>query len=97
LSGVLPAAAGYWDAYRGVLVVNPIEHYRQLKIPVLVILGEKDDRIMLEKHRPLYEAIAAGGVNLNLWVIPAASHGLMLGPRHSLGYPPGLHDRLVVG
>jgi pimeloyl-ACP methyl ester carboxylesterase len=92
----LPAAdAPYWDVYRGVLVVDPPEHYSRLRIPALVVLGEADDRIPVDEHRPVYEALAAGGVDLTLWVIPGASHGLMLGPGNSLGYPPGLHDRLV--
>lgn len=96
LPSEIPAAdARYWDVYRGVLVVNPAEHYARLRIPVLVILGEADDRILVDKHRRVFESLAAGGVDLTLWIIPGASHGLMLGPGNSLGYPPGFHDRLA--
>lgn len=92
----LPGAdARYWDVYRGVLQVDPREHYARLHIPTLVVLGEADDRILIAKHRPEFQRLAAAGANLTLWVIPDASHGLMLGPGNSLGYPPGLFDRLV--
>jgi dienelactone hydrolase len=92
----LPAPdARYWDVYKDVLTVDPREHYARLRIPTLVVLGEKDDRLLIGKHRPEYERLAASGVDLTLWVIREASHGLMLGPGNSLGYPPGLHDRLV--
>jgi len=92
----IPAAdARYWDVYRGVLLVDPAEHYARLHIPVLVVLGEADDRILVQKHRPVFESLVARGVDLTLWVIPGTSHGLMLGAGNALGYPPGLHDRLV--
>ena len=64
-------------------------------LPTLVVLGEADDRLAIGKHRPEFERLAASAVDLTLWVIPEASHGLMLGPGNSLGYPAGLHDRLV--
>ena len=90
-----PADARYWDVYRDVLTMDPREHYTRLRIPTLVVLGENDDRVLIGKHRPEYEGVAASGVDLTLWVVPEASHGLMLGPGNSLGYPPGLHERLV--
>jgi len=92
----LPAAdAPYWDVYRGVLDVDPRDFYARLEIPVLIVLGEADDRILVDKHRDAFRTLAANGTDLELWVIPEASHGLMLGPNNSLGYPPGLHARLV--
>jgi len=92
----IPAeGAAWWDVYRGVLEVDPRDYYARLRIPVLVVLGEADDRLLIAKHRDAFQALAANGANLELWVIPGASHGLMLGPNNSLGYPPGLHDRLV--
>ena len=92
----LPAAAArYWDVYRENLVVDPREHYARLGIPTLVVLGERDDRLLIGRHRAEYEHLVASGRDLTLWVIPEASHGLMLGPGNALGYPPGLHERLV--
>jgi pimeloyl-ACP methyl ester carboxylesterase len=95
LGQIPPADGDYWDVYRGVLLVDPREEYARLDIPALVVLGERDDRVLIEKHRPVFEALAASGVDLTLWVIPEASHGLMLGPGNALGYPAGLHDRMV--
>ncbi len=92
----LPAAdAEFWNVYRDVLTVDPAAYYARLDIPVLVVLGAADDRILLNRHRPVFESLAARGVDLTLWVVPEASHGLMLGPGNSRGYPAGLHDRLV--
>ncbi len=88
-------AAPYWDTYRGMLGEDPREAYARLRIPVLVVLGERDDRLLIEKHRAAFDSLARQGVPLTLWVIPEASHGLMLGPRNSRGYPPGLHERLA--
>ncbi|HSW28361.1 MAG TPA: alpha/beta fold hydrolase [Longimicrobiales bacterium] len=92
----LPAAdARYWDVYRENLVVDPRDHYARLRIPTLVVLGEADDRLLIGRRRAEYERLAESGVDLTLWVIPEASHGLMLGPGNALGYPPGLHERLM--
>jgi hypothetical protein len=87
--------ARHWDMYRGVLVVDPREHYSRLDIPVLVVLGEADDRVLIHRHRPAFDALSSGGLDFTLWVVPEASHGLMLGPGNALGYAPGLHERLV--
>ena len=87
--------APYWDTYRGIIGDDPREAYAKLRIPVLVLLGERDDRLLVERHRAAFEALQRQGVPLTLWVIPEASHGLMLGAGNAAGYPPGLHDRLA--
>lgn len=89
--------ATYWDTYRGVLEVDPAPLYRALDIPVLAILGERDDRLPVDKHRRAFETLAAEGTDLELWVIPGATHGLLLtGPDGAVTrYPPGLHDRIA--
>ena len=87
--------APYWDTYRGLLGDDPRDAYATLRIPTLVILGERDDRLLVARHRAAFEALARQGVPLTLWVIPDASHGLMLGPGNSAGYPPDLHERIV--
>jgi len=95
-AATIPAPdARYWDGYRAMLVVDPREHYARLRIPTLVVLGERDDRILVDKHRAAFDSLARGGVNLTLWVVPDASHGLMLGVNNSAGYPAGLHERLA--
>ena len=96
LRAAVPAReARYWDGWRAMLVVDPREHYARLRIPTLVVLGERDDRILVDKHRAAFESLARGGRDLTLWVIPEASHGLMLGVNNSAGYPAGLHERLA--
>jgi pimeloyl-ACP methyl ester carboxylesterase len=96
LRAAVPAReARYWDGWSAMLVVDPREHYARLRIPTLVVLGERDDRILVDKHRTVFEALRRDSVPLDLWVVPEASHGLMLGPGNSAGYPPGLHERLA--
>ena len=96
LRAAVPAReARYWDGWRAMLVVDPREHYARLRIPTLVVLGERDDRILVDKHSAAFESLARGGSNLTLWVVPEASHGLMLGVNNSAGYPAGLHERLA--
>jgi pimeloyl-ACP methyl ester carboxylesterase len=91
----IPAAdAAYWTRYRGVLAVDPAEHYRRLNVPVLAILGERDDRILVDRHRAVFEAIADAGRDLTLWVVPGATHGLLVGGAR-LAYPPDLHERIA--
>lgn len=87
--------APYWDTYRELLGPDPRDAYARLRIPTLVVLGERDDRLLVARHRAAFDSLARQGVPLTLWVIPGASHGLMLGERNSAGYPPGLHERLV--
>jgi len=66
-----------------------------LRIPVLVLFGERDERLEVERQRAAYDSLARCGVDLTLWVVPEASHGPMLGVGNSAGYPPGLHERLA--
>lgn len=96
LRAAVPAReARYWDGWRAMLVIDPREHYARLRIPTLVVLGERDDRILVDKHRAVFDSLANSRRNLTLWVIPEASHGLMLGVNNSAGYPAGLHERLA--
>jgi pimeloyl-ACP methyl ester carboxylesterase len=94
----IPAAnAAYWDRYRGALVVDPRDYYARLSIPVLAILGERDERILVERHRPAFQALANAGIDVSVWVISGASHGLLI-PGEApteLAYPADLHQRIV--
>ncbi len=87
--------APYWDNFRRMLEADPAPDYRRVRVPVLVILGERDDRVLVERHRPAYEALAREGLDLTLWVIPGVDHGLMNGGVNATGYPPDLHARIV--
>lgn len=95
LQTIPPENGAYWDTYRGVLAVDPLSFYRRLKIPVLVILGGRDERILIDKHRPAFDALGDAGMPLTTWVVPGASHGLLLDESTSPAYPPGFHDRLA--
>lgn len=88
--------APYWDRYRGLLEVDPRRHYPDYRGRMLVILGEEDERILIARHRAAFEALADSGVDLTLWVVEGASHGLLLGGETGIqGYPPGLHPRIA--
>ena len=89
--------AGYWDGYRNLMAVDPREYYDRLTIPVLAILGERDDRVLVDKHRAVFDSLARAGRDITVWVIPNASHGLTLSQPGvgQVGYPPGLHDRIA--
>lgn len=95
LVNIPAAAAPYWERYRGLLVVDPREVYGRLNIPTLVILGERDDRILVDKHRSAFEQAGARRNNFFTWVIPDASHGLLLDPEGVARYPAAFHDRLA--
>ena len=96
VAATLPARnARYWANYRATLVLDPREHYARLRIPILVLFGERDERLEVERHHAAYDSLARRGVDLTIWVVPEASHGLMLGVSNSAGYPPGLHERLA--
>lgn len=84
-------ASPYWDTYAGVLRGNPAQAYAELDMPVLVVLGGDDQRILAERNAPVFEGIAAGKKNFTVWVLPGASHGLLTDG----GYPPGFHQELV--
>ena len=95
LRTIPPENGAYWNTYRGVLAVDPRDHYRRLRIPVLAILGDRDARLLVDKHRAAFNALHAGGLSLTLWEVPGASHGLLLDESTHPGYPPGFHDRLA--
>jgi dipeptidyl aminopeptidase/acylaminoacyl peptidase len=89
--------AGYWDGYRNLMEVDPREYYARLTIPVLAILGERDDRVLVDKHQAAFDSLARAGRDITVWVIPNASHGLTLSEPGlgQVGYPPGMHDRIA--
>jgi|CXWL01.1.fsa_nt_gi pimeloyl-ACP methyl ester carboxylesterase len=95
LPAIPPADSGYWNRYRAVLDVDPRDSYRRLRIPVLAILGEVDERVLIDRHLQAYEALRSGGLDLTLWKIEGASHGLLLDEATIPRYPEGFHDRLA--
>ena len=91
-----PVGAPYWDTYAGLLSGDPARAYAALDIPVLVILGAEDQRILLARHQPVFAGIAARSRDMTVLVVPGASHGLLV--EHgdgATGYPPGLYQTIV--
>jgi pimeloyl-ACP methyl ester carboxylesterase len=87
--------AAYWDRYRGVLNVDPREAYARLRIPVLAILGERDERILVERHASAFRRLASSGVDLTLWIEPGASHGLLVDEATVPRYSSDFYQRLA--
>ena len=101
---VSPPDAGAWDVYREVLAVDPGRVLRELHAPVLLILGELDDRLPGDYHAMRARRISerAGREDRDVWVLPNASHGLMEVERDEDGarrpfrrFVPGWHGRMV--
>ena len=91
-----PPDAPYWDRYAGLLSGDPAAVYAALDIPVLVILGSDDRRILLERNHPVFAGIAAGARDMTVLIIPGASHGLLIEDADGAqAYPPGLYQRIV--
>jgi dienelactone hydrolase len=88
--------AAYWDVYAGVLAGDPARAYRALDIPVLVVLGGDDQRILTERNQPVFADIAKQSRDMTIMVVPEASHGLLVERADGeLGYPPGLYQAIV--
>ncbi|MEZ4413328.1 MAG: alpha/beta fold hydrolase [Gemmatimonadales bacterium] len=88
--------AAYWDVYAGVLAGDPARAYRALDIPVLVVLGGDDQRILAERHEPVFAEIAQKARDMTIMVVPGASHGLLVTDAGGgVGYPPGLYQEIV--
>jgi len=59
VAATLPARnARYWANYRAELVLDPRDHYRRLRIPILVLFGERDERLEVERHQAAYDSLA---------------------------------------
>ena len=57
---------------------DPMPELRQLKVPTLVILGDKDTFVPVAKSAVLFKAAfaAANNENADVWMLPNATHGL---------------------
>ena len=67
----------YWSS---VIDRDPAPVYLSLKIPILMVFGERDDSVPVESARRLEERFAAAGNrNFRLIVVPGANHVLKQG------------------
>ena len=96
--------APFWDTYRGVLEPTPGPIYATLDLPILVVLGERDNRILTDANVEAFEAAfaASGNADAAIRVLPNATHGLMEIPSVEGGasgnfdrYVPGFHLDMV--
>jgi dienelactone hydrolase len=82
--------------WRSVMDFDPKPFVRRMDIPVLVILGERDDRFPAEESKRIYERLFAesGNTSATIAVFPRAEHALiewwlpkrMPPPRYPDGY-----------
>lgn len=76
--GFPPADDEYWNRLAAAHVIDPVPLYRELEIPVLVVLGEMDAHIPVEpSRRRLLDAARLGNPRLEVAVMARAGHGLM--------------------
>lgn len=91
-----PRDAAYWNTYAGLLSGDPARAYAALDIPVLIVLGGDDQRILAARNQPVFADIAKHSRDMTILVIPDASHGLLVERDDgSPGYPPGLYQTIV--
>lgn len=85
-------------------VSDPNRSYATLDLPILVVLGERDNRILTDANVIAFDAARAGSGNddFTIRVLPNATHGLMEVPTTENGQPgnveryvPGFHLELV--
>ena len=93
-----PPDATFWATYRGVLEPAPAPFYATLDLPILVVLGERDNRILTEANVAAFESAfaASGNGDTTIRVLPNATHGLMEIPEAQDGQP-GNFERYVPG
>lgn len=63
--------------------LEPIHAAEQLKIPVLLIVGERDNRTPVWMSEQVYKKLSSPK---ELWIVPGAEHGGMKGPE-TINYP----------
>lgn len=100
-----PRDSPNWEGYRGVLEVDPGRLLRELEAPTLLVLGERDDRVPGDYHamraRRIFERAGRRDRDHQAWVLPRASHGLMVIERGGgerlpfRRFVPGWHGRMV--
>jgi uncharacterized protein len=99
-----PKEHWYWGWWREVMDYDPLEACRKIKVPVLVILGERDRTVPVAESIRLYRQVFAADSNPNLTIklVPHANHGLRLAPTggrseygQSLEYASGYFETVL--
>jgi dipeptidyl aminopeptidase/acylaminoacyl peptidase len=85
-----PPDNSYWLISRSIAAFHPVEYWRQIKAPVLLIYGAHDDRVPpRESANAIQSALkSAGNRNVTLKMYPHADHTFTLvDPPHKGGWP----------
>jgi len=97
-----PATDSYWSFSRRIAAYDPLEHWRRVSAPVLLVYGEADERV---PPRPSAERIAQAylaslGSRLEVLLFPGGDHTFRLPPSTPgrFEWPktvPGYPDRVI--
>jgi alpha-beta hydrolase superfamily lysophospholipase len=102
-----PPSDPYWSFSRSIAAYDPLEHWRRVTVPVLLLYGEEDERVpaRLSARRIADAYLAAKGPRLDVMFFPLADHnyrwspetggGSFAWPRTVPEYPQRLIDWLV--
>ena len=101
-----PASDHYWSFSRSIAGYDPLDYWRRVTVPVLLLYGEEDERVpaRLSARRIADAYLAAKGPRLDVMFFPLADHnyrwssetgGRFAWPRTVPDYPERLIDWLV--
>lgn len=93
-----PPTSSWWAMSRANVAYDPAAYWRQVRAPVLLVYGEKDERVpVLPSMRNIEAALRAGGnTSISMRIYPGADHTLRINtptdtrfhwPRNPPGYP----------
>jgi dipeptidyl aminopeptidase/acylaminoacyl peptidase len=66
--------------------VSPLYTVAQLKVPVLLVHGDKDSRVPYKQSRMLAEALKAAGKTYEFYTLPGEGHGFSTSANEQLWY-----------
>jgi uncharacterized protein len=97
-----PASDPYWSFSRGIASYNPLDLWRQVSVPALLVYGEDDARVPARRSavRIAEAYLGAKGPGLEVIFLPLADHNYRL-PQNAAGkfaWPrtaPGFPDRMI--
>lgn len=97
-----PESASYWAFSRRVAAHRPLDHWRRVNVPALLVYGEADQRVPARQSAALISDAYLGsrGTRLDVILFAGADHGFRLRPGDS-GKPqwpvnaPGYPDAVI--
>jgi len=97
-----PASDSYWSFSRRIADYDPLDAWRRVTVPALVLFGEEDERVppRLSAARIAEAFLGAHGPRLDVVFFPLADHSYRLRPAEKgrFAWPksaPGFPDRLI--